>query len=171
MRIPTRRTCSVRTALLTRDSNPKSIKITTPTGPCFGLVGVCAVFMPYFPAGAVGVAARPVRRISYAEMAKRKASPGGEAGATSVATDEVEAKNYHHGMVRRGYLRPHPVRLEPDHLPLQGKAFLCPGRFCVNFYRSNVAVWRAGHAAAPTKPRREASRTGEITPPQSHLTV
>ena len=122
MRIPTRRTCSVRTALLTRDSNPKSIKITTPTGPCFGLVGVCAVFMPYFPAGAVGAAARPVRRISYAEMAKRKASPGGEAGATSVATDEVEAKNYHRRMVLRCDLRPHPSRARArDTFPSRGR--------------------------------------------------
>ncbi len=31
-------------------------------------------------------------------------------------------------MVQNCYLRPHPVRLEPDHLPLQGKAFFAsPG--------------------------------------------
>ena len=47
--------------------------------------------------------------------AGQKASPGGEAGATSVATDEVEAVDYHHRLVRRCYLRPHPVRLGPDH--------------------------------------------------------
>ena len=33
--------------------------------------------------------------------ARRKASPGGEAGATSVATDEVEAIDYHRRMVLR----------------------------------------------------------------------
>ena len=53
--------------------------------------------------------------IPYAETAMRKASPGGEAGATSVATDEVEAIDYHHRLVRHCSLRPHPVRLEPDH--------------------------------------------------------
>ena len=103
-------------------------------------------------------------------MAKRKASPGGEAGATLVATDEVEATNHRHEIARRCYPRPHPVRLRPDHrssgmtatgshidfgfaarsTTLQGKAFLCPGRFYVNFYCSNIATWRAGHAAAPT---------------------
>ena len=41
-----------------------------------------------------------MRRIPYAEPAKRKASPGGEAGATFVATDEVEAIDYHHGLVQ-----------------------------------------------------------------------
>ena len=29
-------------------------------------------------------------------------------------------------MAQNCYLRPHPVRLEPDHLPLQGKAFFAP---------------------------------------------
>ena len=67
-----------------------------------------------------------------------KASPGGEAGATLVATDEVEAKNLRYKLVQNCYLRPHPVRLEPDHLPLQGKAFLCPVRFNVDFFRSNI---------------------------------
>ena len=36
----------------------------------------------------------------------------------------------------------------------QERAFLCFGRLCVDFYRSNIAGWRAGHAHAPTKPRR-----------------
>ena len=39
-------------------------------------------------------------------------------------TDEVEAGDSHHRLVLHCSLRPHPVRLEPDHLPLQGKAFL-----------------------------------------------
>ena len=57
-----------------------------------------------------------------------KASPGGEAGATLVATDEVETKNCHREMIQNRDLRPHPVRLRPDHLPLQGKAFFAsPG--------------------------------------------
>ena len=84
-----------------------------------------------------------------------KASPGGEAGATLVATDEVEANDYHHRMVRRCYLRPHPVRLWPDHLPLQGKVFFCPVSPYVDFCSSGIGRWRAGHAAAPTLPRRE----------------
>ena len=49
-------------------------------------------------------------RAFFALPAGRKASPGGEAGATSVATDEVEATDYRHRLVRRCYLRPHPVR-------------------------------------------------------------
>ena len=99
--------------------------------------------------------------------ARRKASPGGEAGSPLGLTDEVEAKNYRHEMVQRCYLRPHPVRLKPDHhsrgmtatgshidfgfaarsTTLQGKAFLSPGRFCVVFYRSNVPGWRARRAS------------------------
>ena len=51
-----------------------------------------------------------------------KASPGGEAGSPLGLTDEVEATDYHHRLVQNCNLRPHPVRLEPDHLPLQGKA-------------------------------------------------
>ena len=74
-----------------------------------------------------------------------KASPGGEAGATLVATDEVEATNHRHEIARRCYPRPHPVRLRPDHrssgmtatgshidfgfaarsTTLQGKALVC----------------------------------------------
>ncbi len=56
-----------------------------------------------------------MRRVSYAEPARRKASPGGEAGSPQGLTDEVEAVDYHHGLVRHCYLRPHPVRLGPDH--------------------------------------------------------
>ena len=98
--------------------------------------------------------------------ARRKASPGGEAGATSVATDEVEANDYHHGMVRRCYLRPHPVRQKPDHRSRgmtatgshidfgfaargttpRGRLFSVPAGFCVDFYRSNIPGWRARHA-------------------------
>ena len=40
----------------------------------------------------------------------------------------------------------------------QGKAFLCPGGFFVDFYRSGIAAWRAGHAAAPTRKNDPASR-------------
>ena len=44
-----------------------------------------------------------------------KASPGGEAGSPLGLTDEVEATDYHHRLVQNCNLRPHPVRLEPDH--------------------------------------------------------
>ena len=92
------------------------------------------------------------------------------AGATSVATDEVEAENYHHEMVLRCYLRPHPSRaMARDTFPSRGRLFLCPISPCVDFYCSNIPGWRAGHAAAPTKPRREISGKSEITPPQSPL--
>ena len=47
--------------------------------------------------------------------ARRKASPGGEAGSSQELTDEVEAIVHHHESVQNCYLRPHPVRLEPDH--------------------------------------------------------
>ena len=57
----------------------------------------------------------PPVRILYAGMARRKASPGGEAGSPQGLTDEVEAVDYHHGLVRHCSLQPHPVRLEPDH--------------------------------------------------------
>ena len=56
-----------------------------------------------------------MRRVSYAEPARRKASPGGEAGSPQGLTDEVEAIDYHHRLVRHCSLRPHPVRLGPDH--------------------------------------------------------
>ena len=104
-----------------------------------------------------------------------KASPGGEAGSPQGLTDEVEVTNHNHELVRRCYLRPHPVRLEPDHhsrgmtatgshidfgfaarsTTLQGKAFSQKVEvFCVDFYRSSIATRRAGHAHAPTVPRR-----------------
>ena len=52
------------------------------------------------------------------------------AGATSVATDEVEAINYHHRLVRRCYLRPHPSRaVARDTFPSRGR--LSPHYFCV----------------------------------------
>ena len=133
------------------------------------------------------------------KLAGQKASPGGEAVATSVATDEVEAKNYRHESVQTCYLRPHPVRLEPDHhsrgmtatgshidfgfaarsTTLQGKAFLCPGRLCVDFCRSNVGSWRAGHAAAPTfmndSPYRPSSGrncdSGHLPPGEGFFTI
>ena len=44
-----------------------------------------------------------------------EASPGGEVGSPQGLTDEVEAINFYHELVRRCDLRPHPVRLEPDH--------------------------------------------------------
>ena len=37
-----------------------------------------------------------------------KASPGGEAGSPQGLTDEVEATNDRHKLVRHCYLRPHP---------------------------------------------------------------
>ena len=79
------------------------------------------------------------RGLWCAPPARRKASPGGESGATSVATDEVEAKNYRHKSVQRCYLRPHPVRLWPDHLPLQGKAFLRPISPLRRFFTAQVS--------------------------------
>ena len=69
-----------------------------------------AEFLYTFRRGVVGAAACPARRLPYAGMARRKASPGGEAGATFVATDEVEAKNYRHKLVENCYPRPHPSR-------------------------------------------------------------
>ena len=75
-----------------------------------------------------------MRRIPYAEMARRKASPGGEAGATSVATDEVEAIDYRHKLVRRCYLRPHPSRaMARDTFPSRGRLFSVPSVPCVDF--------------------------------------
>ena len=105
--------------------------------------------------------------ISYAETAGRKASPGGEAGATFVATDEVEAVDSHHRSVRRCDLRPHPVRLEPDrrsrgmtatgsHIDfgfaarsttLQGKAFLCFERLLRRF--SPLRQWQSDGRGMP----------------------
>ena len=80
-----------------------------------------------------------------------KASPGGEAVATSVATDEVEAKNYHQRKVRHCYPRPHPSRAKArDTFPSRGRLFLCPIGPYVDFCRSGIRHWRAGHAAAPT---------------------
>ena len=53
--------------------------------------------------------------------ARRKASPGGEAGATFVATDEVEAIVHHHESVQNCYLRPHPSRFWRDTFPSRGR--------------------------------------------------
>ena len=94
-----------------------------------------------------------MRQISYAGMARRKASPGGEAGSPQGLTDEVEADDYHHRLVQNCSLRPHPVRLGPDHRsrgmtatgshidsyslrgapPSRGRLFLCPGRLLRRF--------------------------------------
>ena len=62
-------------------------------------------------------------RISYAETAERKASPGGEAGATSVATDEVEGNSVVPTYGDNRQLRPHQSQLTLRQLPLQGKPF------------------------------------------------
>ena len=83
-----------------------------------------------------------------------KASPGGEAGSPLGLTDEVEATDYHHRLVQNCNLRPHPVRLEPDHLPLQGKAFLCPGgllrRFLpLKYCRTAGGACRRPYSASP----------------------
>ena len=64
------------------------------------------------------------RRLLYAGMARRKASPGGEAGSPQGLTDEVEVINYHHEFVRCGYLRPHPSRAVARATFPQGKANL-----------------------------------------------
>ncbi len=54
--------------------------------------------------------------------ARRKASPGGEAGSPLGLTDEVEAKNYHHKLVQTCYLRPHSSRAEArDTFPSRGR--------------------------------------------------
>ena len=55
--------------------------------------------------------------------ARRKASPGGEAGSPQGLTDEVEAIVHHHESVQNCYLRPHPSRFWRDTFP-QGKAAL-----------------------------------------------
>ena len=63
--------------------------------------------------------------------------------ATSVATDEVEAIDYHHRLVRRCYLRPHPSRAKArDTFPSRGRLSL---RRVLR-----IEFERAGHAAAPT---------------------
>ena len=94
-----------------------------------------------------------------------KASPGGEAVATSVATDEVEAKNYHQRKVRHCYPRPHPSRAKArDTFPSRGRLFSVPAGFCVDFYCSNIPGQRAGHAAAPTRKIDTASRPTSVTP-------
>ena len=46
--------------------------------------------------------------------ARRKASPGGEAGSPQELTDEVEAIVHHHESVQNCYLRPHPSRFWRD---------------------------------------------------------
>ena len=46
--------------------------------------------------------------------ARRKASPGGEAGSSQELTDEVEAIVHHHESVQNCYLRPHPSRFWRD---------------------------------------------------------
>ena len=112
---------------------------------------------------------RPLKFHTQKPAGGRKASPGGEAGSPQGLTDEVEAKNYHHKLVRRCYLLPHPVRLEPDHrsrgmtatgshidfgfaarsTTLQGKAFLCPGRVSADFSHSNAVTERIGACRRP----------------------
>ena len=72
------------------------------------------------------------------------------AGATSVATDEVEAIDYHHRLVRRCYLRPHPSRtLARDTFPSRGRLFSVPSVPYVDFIRSNVPGWRIGACPRP----------------------
>ena len=46
--------------------------------------------------------------------ARRKASPGGEAGSPQGLTDEVEAIVHHHESVQNCYPRPHPSRFRRD---------------------------------------------------------
>ena len=101
-----------------------------------------------------------------------KASPGGKAGATLVATDEVEAKNLRYKLVQNCYLRPHPVRLEPDHLPLQGKAFSVPSGltsiFPLKYPRLTGGACRRpynaspGHFASLLKKRTSCRRGGPL---------
>ena len=53
--------------------------------------------------------------------ARRKASPGGEAGSPQELTDEVEAIVHHHESVQNCYLRPHPSRFWRDTFPSRGR--------------------------------------------------
>ena len=53
--------------------------------------------------------------------ARRKASPGGEAGSPQELTDEVEAIVPHHESVQNCYLRPHPSRFWRDTFPSRGR--------------------------------------------------
>ena len=53
--------------------------------------------------------------------ARRKASPGGEAGSPQGLTDEVEAIVHHHESVQNCYLRPHPSRFWRDTFPSRGR--------------------------------------------------
>ena len=66
--------------------------------------GVLPEFRKTFRRSSVGAAACPAHTNFIRRTGERKASPGGEAGATSVASDEVEATNHHHELVRRCYL-------------------------------------------------------------------
>ena len=110
-----------------------------------------------------------------------KASPGGEAGSPQGLTDEVEVTNHNHELVRRCYLRPHPVRLEPDHhsrgmtatgshidsYSLRGAP---PSRGRLSLRRVlRIEFERAGHAVAPTRKNDTASRPSSVTPLACHL--
>ena len=53
--------------------------------------------------------------------ARRKASPGGEAGSPQGLTDEVQAIVPHHESVQNCYLRPHPSRFWRDTFPSRGR--------------------------------------------------
>ena len=55
--------------------------------------------------------------------------------------------------------------------PSRGRLFLCPGGPSVNFYCSDLASWRAGHAAAPTTPRREVSYKRKKFPPMAGIDI
>ena len=58
-----------------------------------------------------------------------------------------------------------------DTFPSRGRLFLCPGGPSVNFYCSDLASWRAGHAAAPTAPRREVSYKRKKFPPMAGIDI
>ena len=112
-------------------------------------------------------AALSIRRGRFALPAGRKASPGGEAGATSVATDEVEATDYRHKLVRRCYLRPHPVRRCRTTFPSRGR--LWPVQTGSPYRPSSVSA-----DAEPPSPRgrlpsegRRTSTLSNRTPPHS----
>ena len=93
-----------------------------------------------------------MRRIPYAKPAKRKASPGGEAGATFVATDEVEAIDYHQGLVQNVTfdLIRHAIRR--DTFPWRGRLFSVT----------------AGTASICTAPKSSDSGRGVPPPLQCH---
>ena len=99
-----------------------------------------------------------------------KASPGGEAGSPLGLTDEVEAINFRHGLVQTCNLRPHPVRLEPDH---RSRGMTATGSH-IDFGFAARSTTLQGKAlvgatlAAPTAPHPATQKGGHL-PPRGRL--